>query len=221
MRTNNQGGTGKVKKFILGKKIGMTQVFTEDGLSIPVTAVQAGPISVVQLKTEEQDGYFAVKVGYDDIKESRANKPNKGAFDKAGVTPKRYLREFRTDSNDGFEVGKEINVGEMFAEGDIIDVSGISKGKGYQGTIKRYGTARGRETHGSHFHRRPGSMGGASNPSRVFKGKKLPGHMGTDKVTVQNLVVVKVYEDKNLLLVKGAVPGPKGGFLEINEAVKA
>ncbi len=210
-----------MKKFILGKKIGMTQVFTEDGLSIPVTAVQAGPISVVQLKTKEQDGYFAVKVGYDDIKESRANKPNKGAFDKAGVTPKRYLREFRTDSNDGFEVGKEINVSEMFAEGDVIDVSGISKGKGYQGTIKRYGTARGRETHGSHFHRRPGSMGGASNPSRVFKGKKLPGHMGTDKITVQNLVVVKVYEDKNLLLVKGAVPGPKGGFLVINEAVKA
>lgn len=210
-----------MKKFILGKKIGMTQVFTEDGLSIPVTAVQAGPISVVQLKTEEQDGYFAVKVGYDDIKESRANKPNKGAFDKAGVTPKRYLREFRTDSNDGFEVGKEFNVSDMFTEGDIIDVSGISKGKGFQGTIKRYGTARGRETHGSHFHRRPGSMGGASNPSRVFKGKKLPGHMGTDSITVQNLEVVKVYEDKNLLLVKGALPGPKGGFLVINEAVKA
>lgn len=210
-----------MKKFILGKKIGMTQVFTEDGLSIPVTAVQAGPISVVQLKTEEQDGYFAVKVGYDDIKESRANKPTKGTFSKAGVAPKRYLREFRTDSNDGFEVGKEINVGEMFSEGDVVDVSGISKGKGFAGTVKRHNTSRGRETHGSHYHRSPGSMGGASNPSRVFKGKKLPGHMGTDKVTVQNLVVVKVYEDKNLLLVKGAVPGPKGGFVVINEAVKA
>lgn len=210
-----------MKKFILGKKIGMTQVFTEDGLSIPVTAVQAGPISVVQLKTKEQDGYCAVKVGYYDIKESRANKPEKGAFDKAGVAPKRYLKEFRTDSNDGFEIGKEINVGEMFSEGDIVDVSGVSKGKGFAGTIKRYRTARGRETHGSHFHRRPGSMGGASNPSRVFKGKKLPGHMGAEKVTVQNLVVVKIYEDKNILLIKGAVPGPKNGFLVINEAVKA
>lgn len=209
-----------MKKFILGKKIGMTQVFTEDGLSIPVTAVQAGPISVVQLKTKEQDGYCAVKVGYYDIKESRANKPEKGAFTKAGVAPKRYLKEFCTDSNDGFEIGKEINVGEMFSEGDVIDVSGISKGKGFAGTIKRYRTARGRETHGSHFHRRPGSMGGASNPSRVFKGKKLPGHMGAEKVTVQNLVVVKIYEDKNILLIKGAVPGPKGGFLVINEAVK-
>jgi len=210
-----------VKKFILGKKIGMTQVFTEEGLAIPVTAVQAGPISVVQLKTKEQDGYFAVKVGYDDIKESRSNKPEKGAFEKSGVSPKRYLREFRTDSNDGFEVGKEYKIGDMFAVGDVIDVTGTSKGKGFAGTVKRHNTSRGKETHGSHFHRAPGSMGGASNPSRVFKGKSLPGHMGTDKITVQNLVVVKVYEDKNLLLVKGAVPGPKGGLLVINEAVKA
>ena len=210
-----------MKKFILGKKIGMTQVFTEEGLSIPVTAVQAGPVSVVQLKTKEQDGYCAVKVGYEDIKESRANNPSKGEFAKAGVTPKRYLREFRTDSADGFEVGKEIGVGEMFSEGDIVDVTGVSKGKGFAGTVKRHNTGRGRETHGSHYHRRPGSMGGASNPSKVFKGKKLPGHMGTDRVTVQNLEVVKVYGDKNILLVKGAVPGPKGGFLIINEAVKA
>lgn len=210
-----------MKKFILGKKIGMTQVFTEDGLSIPVTAVQAGPISVVQLKTKEQDGYFAVKVGYDDIKESRSNKPNKGVFDKAGVSPKRFLKEFRTDSTEGFEVGKEISVGEVFAEGDVVDVSGVSKGKGFAGTVKRHKTGRGKETHGSHYHRSPGSMGGASNPSRVFKGKNLPGHMGTDNITVQNLVVVRVYEDKNLLLIKGAVPGPKGGLLVINQAVKA
>lgn len=210
-----------MKKFILGKKIGMTQVFTEEGLSIPVTAVQAGPVSVVQIKTVEQDGYSAVKVGYLDIKESRATKPLKGEYEKAGLEPKKYLKEFRVDEAGDFEVGKQIGVADMFAEGDVIDVTGISKGKGFAGTIKRYKTSRGRETHGSHFHRRPGSMGGASNPSRVFKGKRLPGHMGTDKVTVQNLEVVKVYGDKNILLVKGAVPGPKGGFLVINEAVKA
>jgi large subunit ribosomal protein L3 len=210
-----------VKKFILGKKIGMTQIFTEEGLSIPVTAVQAGPVSVLQVKTDEQDGYCAVKVGYEDIKESKANKPMKGSFEKAGVTPKRYLKEIRLEDAEGFEVGKDINVGEMFSEGDVVDVTGVSKGKGFAGTVKRHGTSRGPETHGSHYHRAPGSMGGASNPSKVFKGKRLPGHMGAEKVTVQNLVIVKVYEDKNLLLVKGAVPGPKGGFLVIKEAVKA
>ncbi|MBN2559198.1 MAG: 50S ribosomal protein L3 [Clostridia bacterium] len=210
-----------MKKFILGKKIGMTQVFTEEGLSIPVTAVQAGPVSVVQIKTNEQDGYCAVKVGYEDVRESRTNKPDKGTFTKAGVAPKRYLKEFRTDETEGFKVGKEINVGEMFEVGDVIDVTGISKGKGFAGTIKRHHVSRGRETHGSHFHRAPGSMAAATDPGRVFKGKKLPGHMGTDRITVQNLVVVKVYSDKNILLVKGAVPGPKGGLLVINEAVKA
>jgi large subunit ribosomal protein L3 len=210
-----------VKKFILGKKIGMTQIFTEEGLSIPVTAVQAGPVSVLQVKTDEQDGYCSVKVGYEDIKESKTNKPMKGSFDKAGVTPKRYLKEIRLDDIEGLEVGKDINVGEMFSEGDVVDVTGVSKGKGFAGTVKRYKTSRGPETHGSHYHRAPGSMGGASNPSRVFKGKRLPGHMGAEKVTVQNLVIVKVYEDKNLLLVKGAVPGPKGGVLVIKEAVKA
>lgn len=210
-----------MKKFILGKKIGMTQVFTEEGLSIPVTAVQAGPVFVVQVKNNEQDGYCSVKVGYEDIRESKANKPMKGTFGKAGVTPKRYLKEFRVDDTEGFEVGKEISVGEMFAEGDIVDISGVSKGKGFAGTVKRHNTSRGRETHGSHFHRSPGSMGGASNPSKVFKGKRLPGHMGSEKVTIQNLVVVKIYEDKNILLVKGAVPGPKGGFLVVREAVKA
>lgn len=210
-----------MEKFILGKKIGMTQVFTEEGLSIPVTAVQAGPVSVVQIKTIEQDGYNAVKVGYQDIKETRAVKPSKGEYEKAGVEPKKYLREFRVDGTGDFEVGKEIGVADMFAEGDVIDVTGVSKGKGFAGTVKRHKTGRGRETHGSHYHRRPGSMGGASNPSRVFKGKKLPGRMGGDKITVQNLEVVKVYGDKNILLVKGAVPGPKGGFLVINKAVKA
>lgn len=210
-----------MKKFILGKKIGMTQVFTEEGLSIPVTAIQAGPVSVLQLKTDEQDGYCAVKVGYEDIRESKANKPLKGAFDKAGVTPKRYQKEFRIEDISEFEVGKDITVGEMFADGDVVDITGVSKGKGFAGTVKRYNTGRGRETHGSHYHRGPGSMGGASNPSKVFKGKRLPGHMGSEKVTIQNLDVVKVYEDKNLLLVKGAVPGPKGGFLVVREAVKA
>lgn len=199
----------------------MTQVFTEEGLSIPVTAIEAGPVSVVQIKTEEQDGYSSVKVGFEDKKESRVNKPLKGEFEKAKVSPKRYLREFRVENTEEFEVGKDIGVAEMFAEGDVVDITGTSKGKGFAGTVKRYNTGRGRETHGSHYHRRPGSMGGASNPSRVFKGKKLPGHMGAVRVTVQNLVVVKVYEDKNILLVKGAVPGPKGGFLVINEAVKA
>ena len=210
-----------MKKFILGKKIGMTQIFTEEGLSIPVTAVQAGPVSVLQVKTDEQDGYCAVKVGYDDIKESKANKPMKGNFDKAGVTPKRYLKEIRLEDAEGFEVGKDINVAEMFSEGDVVDITGVSKGKGFAGTVKRHRTSRGPETHGSHYHRAPGSMGGASNPSRVFKGKKLPGHMGSEQVTIQNLVIVKVYEDNNLLLVKGAVPGPKGGVLVIKEAVKA
>jgi len=210
-----------VKKFILGKKIGMTQVFTEEGLSIPVTAVQAGPVSILQVKTDEQDGYCAVKVGYEDIKESKANKPMKGSFDKAGVAPKRYQKEIRLEDAEGFEVGKDINVGEMFSEGDVVDITGISKGKGFAGTVKRHGTSRGPETHGSHYHRAPGSMGAATDPGRVFKGKKLPGHMGSEKVTIQNLVVVKVYEDKNILLVKGAVPGPKGGFLVIKEAVKA
>ncbi|MBN1624844.1 MAG: 50S ribosomal protein L3 [Clostridia bacterium] len=210
-----------MKKFILGKKIGMTQIFTEEGLSIPVTAVQAGPVSVLQVKTDEQDGYCAVKVGYEDIKESKTNKPMKGSFDKSGVTPKRYLKEIRLEDSEGFEVGKDINVGEMFSEGDVVDVTGVSKGKGFAGTVKRYKTSRGPETHGSHYHRAPGSMGSATDPGRVFKGKRLPGHMGSEKVTVQNLVIVKVYEDKNLLLVKGAVPGPKGGVLVIKEAVKA
>lgn len=210
-----------MKRFILGKKLGMTQVFTEEGLAIPVTAVLAGPVTVVQLKTIEQDGYCAVKVGYTELKENLANKPTKGTFEKVSVTPKKFLREIRVDNVSEYEVGKEYNVADMFEEGNIIDVTGTSKGKGFAGTVKRHGIATGRNTHGSHFHRAPGSMGMASSPSRVFKGKRLPGHMGTERVTVQNLEIVKVYSDNNLLLIKGAIPGPKGGLLIINEAVKA
>ncbi len=210
-----------MEKFILGKKLGMTQVFTEEGMAIPVTAVLAGPITVVQLKTKEQDGYCAVKVGYAEKKENATNKPMKGIFEKINITPKKVLKEFRVKDVSAFEVGKEYNVADMFEAGNIIDVTGTSKGKGFAGTVKRYGTATGPKTHGSHYHRGPGSMGGASSPSKVFKGKKLPGHMGSEKVTVQNLEVVKVYGDKNLLLIKGALPGPKNGMLIINEAVKA
>ncbi|MBN2852426.1 MAG: 50S ribosomal protein L3 [Clostridia bacterium] len=210
-----------MKRFILGKKLGMTQVFTEEGLAIPVTAVLAGPVTVVQLKTMEQDGYCAVKVGYTDMKENQTNKPMKGMFEKVSVAPKKFLREIRVENVSEYEVGKEYNVADMFEEGNKIDVTGTSKGKGFAGTVKRHGIATGRNTHGSHFHRAPGSMGMASSPSRVFKGKRLPGHMGTERVTVQNLEVVKVYSDKNLLLIKGAIPGPKGGLLIINEAVKA
>ncbi|HEY8500773.1 MAG TPA: 50S ribosomal protein L3 [Clostridia bacterium] len=210
-----------MQKCMLGKKIGMTQIFTDDGDLIPVTVIQAGPMSVIQKKTEESDGYCGLKVGFEDIKESKANKPMKGQFEKAGITPKRFIREFRLDNIDAYEVGQEIKVEDMFREGDKIDVSGISKGKGYQGTVKRFGTARGRESHGSQYHRGVGSMGANSDPSRVFKGKKLPGHMGVNKVTVQNLTVVRVDADKGLMLVKGAVPGPRGSLVAIKNSVKA
>lgn len=210
-----------MKKFIIGKKLGMSQVFTEEGLAIPVTAVLAGPITVVQIKTKEQDGYCAVKVGYSELKENRTNKPMKGIFEKVNITPKKVLKEFRIEDTSSFEVGKEYKVSDMFEEGNIVDVSGISKGKGFAGSVKRHGVATGPKTHGSHYHRGPGSMGMASSPSRVFKGKKLPGHMGTDTVTVQNLEIVKIYSDNNLLLIKGALPGAKGGMLIINDAVKA
>jgi large subunit ribosomal protein L3 len=210
-----------MKKFILGKKIGMTQVFDEKGVMIPVTVVQAGPVAVIQKKTEEIDGYNAVQVGYQDIPERKANKPMKGQFEKAKVTPKKFLREFRVDDINGFEVGNVIKVEDMFQAGDKIDVSGISKGKGYAGTVKRFGTARGRMTHGSGYHRGLGSMGAHSDPSRIFKGKVMPGHLGAEKVTVQNLSVVRVDAERGLLLVKGAVPGPKGGLLVIKDSVKA
>ena len=195
-------------KGILGKKIGMTQIFTEHGEVIPVTVVEAGPVVVTQIKTTENDGYTAIQVGFQDAKEKSLNKPQKGHL-AAANTLKKHLKEFRVDSVD------------LFAAGELIDVTGISKGKGFQGPIKRHGQSRGPETHGSRYHRRPGSMGACSYPGRVFKNKKLAGHMGSVKVTVQNLEVVRVDADKNFILVKGAIPGAKGSVVTIKEAVKA
>lgn len=210
-----------MQKFIIGKKIGMTQVFDEEGLCIPVTVIKAGPCTVVQKKTEDKEGYNSVKLGFEDVSEKRINKPGRGEFSKYKISPKRYLKEFRTDDATKFENGQEIKVNDMFEAGNCVDITGISKGKGFQGVIKRFNLARGRETHGSKYHRRVGSMGAGTNPGRVFKGKKLPGHMGNVKVTVQNLDVVKVDAEKDLLLIKGSVPGPKGGLLIIKETVKA
>ncbi|HOJ09511.1 MAG TPA: 50S ribosomal protein L3 [Clostridiales bacterium] len=210
-----------MKKFIIGKKLGMTQLFDEEGLCIPVTVVKAGPCTVVQKKNKENDGYNSLKLGFEDIKEKRVIKPQRGEFSKYKISPKKYLKEFRVDDSGKFENGQEIKVDDMFVQGDRVDVTGISKGKGFQGVIKRFGLARGRETHGSMYHRRVGSMGAGTDPGRVFKRKKLPGHMGAIKVTVQNLDVVRVDTERNLLLIRGAVPGPKGGLLIIKETVKA
>ena len=209
-----------MQKAILGRKLGMTQVFTEDGTVIPVTVIEAGPVTVTQLKTVENDGYSAVQVGFADAKEKALNKPKKGHFDKAGVGYKRVLREFRFDGETEYKLGDEIKA-DVFAAGDKIDVTGISKGKGFAGTVKRWGTHRGPMSHGSGYHRGVGSMGACSTPSRVMKNKKLPGHLGVEQVTVQNLDVVRVDAEKNLILVKGAVPGPKGGLLTISNTVKA
>ena len=209
-----------MKKAILGKKIGMTQVFTEDGQLIPVSVIQAGPCQVVQKKTEEVDGYTAVQVGYEDKKERRANKPEKGHFQKANVPVKKYLKEFKLDNAAELNVGDELTV-EQFADGDVLDVTGTSKGHGFAGTIKRWGTHRGPMTHGSHYHRGPGLLGACSDPSRAFKGKKMPGHYGVVKVTIQNLDLVKIDKERNLLLVKGSIPGPKGGLVVVRNAVKA
>jgi large subunit ribosomal protein L3 len=210
-----------MNKFILGKKIGMTQVFDENGTVIPVTVIQAGPCAVVQKKTVENDGYTAVKLGFEDVPEKKLNRPEKGLFSKINAAPKKYLREFRTENIDKYEIGQQINVADMFSNGDRIDVSGISRGKGFQGVMKRFGSSRGPETHGSKYHRRVGTMGAGTSPGRVFKGKKLPGRMGRDKVTVLNLDVVRVDSERNLLLVKGAVPGPKGGLVVVRETVKS
>ena len=209
-----------MQKAILGKKLGMTQVFAEDGTVIPVTVVLAGPVTVTQLKTVENDGYKAVQVGFTDIPERKVNKPLKGHFDKAGVSYKKTLREFRFDDSVEYNVGDEIKA-DVFAAGDKIDVTGTSKGKGFAGTTKRWGTHRGPMSHGSGYHRGVGSMGACSTPSRVMKNKKLPGHMGVEKVTIQNLDVVKADAENNLLLIKGAVPGPKGGLLKIVNTVKS
>ena len=206
-------------KGILGKKIGMTQIFTEHGEVIPVTVVEAGPVVVTKIKTTENDGYTAIQVGFQDAKEKSLNKPQKGHL-AAANTLKKHLKEFRVDSVEEYTVGQEIKA-DLFAAGELIDVTGISKGKGFQGPIKRHGQSRGPETHGSRYHRRPGSMGACSYPGRVFKNKKLAGHMGSVKVTVQNLEVVRVDADKNFILVKGAIPGAKGSVVTIKEAVKA
>ena len=209
-----------MQKAILGKKIGMTQIFTEDGLVIPVTVIEAGPVTVVQKKTVETDGYNAIQVSYVDAKDKALTKPEKGHLAKAGVANKRVLKEFRLEDDSAYNVGDEIKA-DVFAEGDKIDVTGISKGHGYAGTVKRWGTHRGPMTHGSGYHRGVGSMGACSTPSRVMKNKRLPGHMGVEQVTVQNLDVVKVDAEKNIILVKGAVPGPKGGVVTIKNSVKA
>lgn len=208
-----------MKKAILAKKIGMTQIFDEANNLIPVTVLEAGPCTVVQKKTVENDGYEAIQVGFIDAKEKQLIKPEKGHFAKAGVTAKKHLKEFRLEDTAAYEVGAEIKA-DVFVAGDKIDVVGISKGKGYQGAIKKYGQSRGPMGHGSKSHRVAGSMGAAS-PGRVMKGKGLPSHMGSVQITVQNLEVVRVDADKNLILVKGAVPGSKGTIITIKDSVKA
>ncbi len=209
-----------MKKAIIGKKIGMTQIFAENGKVVPVTVVEAGPCVVVQKKTTEKDGYEAIKVGFGDIREKLVNKPAKGQFVKAGVSLRRTLKEFRLENASEYEVGQEITA-EVFAAGDKVDVSGISKGKGFQGVIKRWNQQRGPMSHGSKFHRAPGSMGASSDPSKTFKNKRMPGHMGAVNTTVMNLEVVKVIAEKNLILIKGGIPGPNKGTVVIRNAVKA
>jgi large subunit ribosomal protein L3 len=207
-------------KTLVGKKVGMTQIFDEKGLVVPVTVIEAGPCVVAQVKTVETDGYNAIQLGFGAVKENKVNKPEKGHFAKAKLTPTKHLREFRVDDVSSVKVGDEIKA-DAFAAGDSVDIQGITKGKGFQGVIKRHGQSRGPMGHGSMYHRRPGSMGPTSTPGRVFKGKKLPGHMGVDTVTIQNLQVVAVDLDKNALLVKGSVPGNKGSILKIKLSVKA
>ncbi len=209
-----------MKKAILATKVGMTQIFNENGVLVPVTVLQAGPCVVTQVKTEENDGYKAVQVGFVDKREKLVNKPQKGHFDKAGVSYKRYVREFRFENAEEYSVKDEIKA-EIFAAGDKIDATAISKGKGFQGAIKRHGQHRGPMTHGSKYHRHAGSNGAASDPSKVFKGKKMPGHMGAKQITVQNLEVIRVDAENNLILVKGAVPGPKKALVTIKETVKS
>ena len=209
-----------MKKTIIGKKVGMTQIFDESGKVIPVTVIEAGPCVIAQVKTVESDGYNAIQLGFEDVKESKVNKPEKGHFAKASITAKKHLREFRVDEVESYKVGDEIKA-DTFVAGDKIDVQGTSKGKGFQGVIKRHGQSRGPMGHGSMYHRRPGSMGPTSTPGRVFKGKKLPGHMGVQTITIQNLDVVRVDMDKNVILVKGSVPGVKGAILKIKTSVKA
>ena len=209
-----------MKKAILATKIGMTQIFDENGVFVPVTVLQAGPCSVVQVKTVENDGYNAIQVGFGDIRETLVNKPLKGHFAKAGVANKRFLKEFRFDNASEYAVGQEIKA-DIFAAGDKVDAIGTSKGKGFQGAIKRFGLHRGPMKHGSKYHRHAGSNGAATSPGSVFKGKHMPGQTGNVRVTVQNLEIVKIDAEQNLILVKGAVPGPKKALVMLKNSVKA
>ena len=209
-----------MKKAILATKVGMTQIFNEDGVLTPVTVLQAGPCVVTQVKTVENDGYSAVQVGFVDKREKLVNKPMKGQFDKAGVSYKRFVREFRFEDAESYELAQEIKA-DIFTAGEKVDATAISKGKGFQGAIKRHGQSRGPMAHGSKYHRHAGSNGACSDPSRVFKGKKMPGQMGNKQITVQNLEIVRVDAENNLILVKGAVPGPKKTLVTIKESVKA
>ena len=209
-----------MSKTLIGKKVGMTQIFDEQGKVIPVTAIEAGPCTVVQVKTVETDGYNAIQLGFGDVKEHKVIKPVKGHYTKVNLTPKKHLREFRVDSTAEVKVGDELKA-DTFVAGDKLDIQGTSKGKGFQGVIKRHGQSRGPMGHGSMYHRRPGSMGSTTTPGRVFKGKRLPGHMGHVTVTIQNLELVRVDLDKNVVLVKGSVPGANGAILKLKTSVKS
>lgn len=209
-----------MKKGIVGRKVGMTQIFDANGKIIPVTVIQAGPCVVVQLKTVEKDGYASVQVGFSDLKERLAIKPVKGHFAKAGVPLKKFVKEFRFEDASSYTIGQEITV-DVFSPGEKVDISGISKGKGFQGAIKRWNQHRGPMSHGSKFHRAPGSMGASSSPSRTFKNKRLPGHMGNVSTTVLNLEVVKIMIEQNVILIRGGVPGPNKGVVVIRNSVKA
>lgn len=209
-----------MKKAILGRKLGMTQIFDENKKVVPVTVIEAGPCVVTQKKTVEKDGYEAIQVGFDDIREKLVTKPIKGHFEKAGAALKRFIKEFRLDDTSAYEIGQEIKA-DVFEAGEKIDVSGVSKGKGFQGTIRRWNAQRGPMSHGSKFHRAVGSMGAASDPSRTFKNMKMPGHMGHVNRTVLNLQIAKVIPEKNLILIKGGVPGPNKGFVVIRNTIKA
>ena len=208
-----------INKAIMGRKIGMTQIFDENDKAVPVTIVEAGPCTVLQKKNSETDGYSAIQVGFYNLKEKQVNKPARGHFKKANVKPLRFIKEFRVKDIDAYEIGQELKA-DLFNPGDIIDVVGTSKGKGFAGAVKRHNFARGSMGHGSKYHRRPGSLA-AKGPARVFKGRKLPGHMGRERVTVQGLKVVKVYPERNLILIKGSIPGPRKGLVIIKDSVKA
>lgn len=209
-----------MKKAILGKKLGMTQIFNENGKVVPVTVVEAGPCVVVQKKTSENDGYESIQLGFSDLREGLANKPTQGHFNKAGVGLKKHVKEFKLEDCSNYEVGNEIKV-DIFEVGEKVDVSGVSKGKGFQGVIKRWNTSRGPMSHGSKFHRSIGSVSSASTPGRTFKNKRMPGHMGNVNTTILNLEVVKVIPEKNVILIKGGIPGPNKGLVVIRDSIKA